>query len=178
MLSGSPESPESPESQFVPRPAHAICAMTSWDPPQELLLWRLLHQDKASKSKMAFGEHAHLERGEVLIYHKAYVVWALEQHGTAVGSKHQDFVNFAATYVRIVSGDLVIKPEKMAAMSEHQREVPQVAQEAAQAIVAVRILLKLQEVALQEAQSAVTIAMAEDSVSVCEILEVARAKLG
>lgn len=151
--------------------------MASWDPPEELLLWRLFHHDKASKSKMAFGEHAQMERGEVLIYQKSYTLWALQQPGAAVGSKHHDFMNFAGSYVQIVSGVLVIRSERMAEMPGHPKVISETAQEAAQAIAAVRILLNLKEVSLQEAQSAVTIAMAPDSLSICEILELVRVKL-
>lgn len=150
--------------------------MASWTPQEELQLWRAVQKDKASRSKMAFGEYPHMERGEVLITMKSYTKWALQQPGSAIGAKHQDFINFAASYVEVGSGDLLIKPWKVVE-EKADEETPESAKSlaaAAQAITACRILLDLPELALEEAASAVTIAMAPDSSSVCEVLALVR----
>ena len=158
--------------------------MALWAPTDELLLWRALHRDKASRSKMAFGELGALERGEVLLRHKSYTLWALQQPATAVGVKHQDFVNFAACYVEIAAGDLVVRVDKLSeedlVAETHGRptDIPEGAQQAAQAIAAARILLSLPAVALDQARSAVTIAMAPDSQSVREVLELVARQMG
>lgn len=150
--------------------------MAPWTPQEELQLWRAMQKDKASRCKMAFGEFSHMERGEVLISRKSYTAWALQQPASAVGAKHQDFVNFAASYVEVGSGDLLIKPEKVVE-EKADEETPDRAKSLAapaQAIAACRILLGLPEVALEEAASAVAIAMAPDSSSICEVLALVR----